>query len=104
MRLYEFHCSSCHMSDGTGLVTVNPPLVNSDYLEANRLDIPCIIRNGVSGPMEVNGMLYNREMEGNKGLSEFEITNICNYMYSAWGNELAPTNIKEVRNALANCK
>ena len=101
--LYEYHCANCHMSDGTGLVNVYPPVRKSDYLNEHADQLPCIIRNGLNEKIEVNGMFYQLEMEGNQKLSNAEISNICNYMYKAWGNNLQTKQFKEINTALENC-
>lgn len=101
-RLYQAHCSNCHMDDGTGLAKLIPPLVNSDYLKNNQALIPCILRNGQSGEIVVNGVSYNQEMPGQK-YTEVQINNMINYINSAWGNNYPSVTIKETKERLQNC-
>jgi mono/diheme cytochrome c family protein len=101
--LYENFCESCHMADGKGLQGVIPPLAGADYLEKYRLEIACIIRKGQKGEIVVNGQTYNQEMVGIPQLSDFEITNVINYINSAWGNDYGYTKITEVQEALETC-
>lgn len=91
------------MADGSGLEGVIPPLANADYLEKYRLDIACIIRKGQSGEIVVNGQKYNQEMAGIPQLTDFEITNVINYINTAWGNDYGYTKITEVQEALKDC-
>lgn len=102
-RLYETHCASCHMSDGKGLAALYPPLAGSDYLKKNADRLPCIIRHGISDTISVNGTIYEMPMEGIKGLNETEITNICNYIYQAWGNDLGTISLPETNRVLQSC-
>ena len=83
-RLYEYHCSGCHMSDGKGIAGLYPPLFDSDYLEARVNELPCIIRYGLSDTIEVNGRIYDQPMLGIEGLSSAEIANISNYIMHNW--------------------
>ncbi len=102
--LYTNFCENCHMADGSGLKALIPPLAGSDYLEKNTSAIPCIIRNGIKGEMTVNGTVYNTEMAGIERLTEFEITNIINYIHTSWGNDLPIVEHLQVREWLKPCE
>lgn len=102
--LYTNFCENCHMADGTGLVGVIPPLAKSDYLAKSGAAVPCIIRNGIKGEMTVNGKTYNTEMAGISRLTEFEITNIINYIHTSWGNDLPIVEHLQVREWLKPCE
>jgi len=103
-RLYDAYCGNCHMPDGKGLKSLCPPLAQSDYLAQNQTLIPCIITQGIEGSIIVNGKEYNQPMEGIKGLTAVQITNIINYINHAWGNDAGYTKIQEVEAALQKCK
>ena len=55
MNLFVTNCSACHQKDGLGLAQLYPPLKNSSYFKVNYAKLPCIIRNGLKGPITVNG-------------------------------------------------
>ncbi len=102
--LYTNFCENCHMADGSGLQALIPPLAGADYLANNTSAIPCIIRNGIKGEMTVNGTVYNTEMAGIERLTEFEITNIINYIHTSWGNDLPIVEHLQVREWLKPCE
>jgi mono/diheme cytochrome c family protein len=102
-KLYLQHCENCHMENGEGLGELYPPLNRSDYLVHNREDLPCIIRNGLKGEIIVNSLTYDLEMPGISHLSDTEINNLLNYIFSAWDNNLPPSRIKDVQNRLSSC-
>ena len=102
--LYKNFCENCHMEDGAGLQGIIPPLAGSDFLAANQELMPCLIRKGYKGEMVVNGRTYNTEMQGIKELTEFEITNVINYINTAWGNDLEIVKHLDVRAALEACE
>lgn len=92
------------MENGEGLKGLIPPLVKADYLAAHRNDIPCVIHNGMKGRVVVNGIEYGQqEMLPIKKLSDFEITNIMNYVSTSWGNAEKLWTLEEVRAGLKNC-
>lgn len=102
--LYTNFCANCHMENGQGLKGLIPTLVKADYLVTNRGDIPCIIRNGLKGKIVVNGIEYGQQaMLPIKKLSEFEITNIMNYVSTSWGNNEKLWTVSEVREGLKKC-
>lgn len=102
--LYENFCANCHMDDGTGLEGVIPPLANADYVEKNQELLACIIRQGMKSEIVVNGITYNQPMVGIEVLSDFEITNIINYINHSWGNNYGYQKLEDTRAALLECK
>ncbi len=101
--LYEVHCANCHMEDGIGLRGLIPPLAHSDFLEKNQTMLPCLLKNGIKGPIEVNGKIYDTEMIGIKTLNDVQINNIINYINHSWGNNYGVSNIKKVEIQLKEC-
>lgn len=101
--LYERFCSNCHATDGSGLEKLIPPLAGSDYLQKNQESLACIVRNGLTDSIHVNKVFYAQPMPGVPQLSDFEITNIVNYINQAWGNDYGFMKIEKVRRSLQNC-
>jgi len=63
----------------------------------------CIIRVGQNDTIRVNGRTYNQPMPGNDQLTEFQITNIINYINHAWGNDYGVVKLEDVRRLLEEC-
>lgn len=101
--LYEQHCQSCHMADGTGLRGLIPPLANSDYLRDNYEKLPCIILLGIDEEIVVNGKTYNQPMAGIGELAISDVFLIINYINHSWGNEGKYTDFREVESNLEKC-
>ena len=102
---YGLYCANCHMDNGEGLKGLIPPLAQADYLTTHRSDLSCIIRKGLKGPVLVNNIGYGQqEMPGVKKLTDFEITNILNYIGTAWGNTEKLWTVDEVREGLKKCE
>lgn len=91
------------MDSGKGLGKAIPPLANADYLMKNREKFACIVRNGQHDTIVVNGVKYDTPMEGYPTLSEIQITNIANYVYSSWGNQAEEFTVREIEEQLKNC-
>lgn len=103
-KLYETHCESCHQTDGNGLAKLYPTLNNADYWKENKLKIPCIIRYGIEDTIQVNGVSYSTQMNGIPELTEYEISNIINYIDYTWYENGRKLKIEEIKTALKNCK
>lgn len=103
-KLYTIHCSSCHQSEGQGLAKLFPPLSNSDYLDDHMESVPCIIKNGLSGEVTVNGVVYNQPMPAIPQLTNLEIAEITTFIYNSWGRKGGIINVKEVEKMLENCQ
>ena len=102
-NLYEEHCSNCHHKDGSGLVRLYPPLKNSDFLNAGPIRTICIIRNGFSGELIVNGISFNQPMPGNQDLTNLEIAELVTYLYGVWGKEKRIYETEEISVTLEDC-
>ena len=85
-EIYSDFCISCHLPNGAGVVNVNPPLANSDYLLKNREASIRIVKFGKKGEIIVNGKKYNNTMDA-LGLSDNEVADVMNYINNSWGNK-----------------
>ncbi len=103
-RLYLKHCSNCHQEDGTGLVRLYPPIKDSDYLIENVEKTICIMKNGQSGEIVVNGITYNQPMPANPRLTNLEIAEIATYVFTRWGHQERWFTHEEVRKILDSCE
>ncbi len=98
--MYTNFCANCHMEDGSGLVGNIPPLAQADYFAEDPSIMTCIINKGMEGEIVVNGVTYDQPMAAIPQLSEFEITNIINYISTSWGNDYPIIKLEQVRKRL----
>jgi len=91
------------MDDGSGLAGLIPPLAQASFVKNNPGLLPCIIYEGMKGEVIVNGRQYHAEMVGVPQLTEFEITNIINYVNTSWGNDFPIVKHHIVKEALVGC-
>lgn len=102
-QLYLKNCSNCHQKEGTGLGLLYPPLKNSDYLLQNRNDVICLIRNGKSGELIVNGKSFNMAMPAMPSLTDLEIAEIATYIYNNWEHDQGLVDVGDVTAILTRC-
>ncbi len=103
-RLYLQHCTPCHMENGEGLKRLIPPLTNTEFLQENRSNLPCWIKHGMSGPIQIGGVEYDQIMPGVPTLTDTEIANILNFIQTAWHEGLTFISENEVKDALKECE
>ena len=102
-QLYLRHCSNCHQKNGKGLGLIYPPLDTSDYMQNNLEDVLCLMRNGKSGVLIVNGKSFNQPMPGVPTLSDLEIAEIATYVYNSWSHQKGIVDVKIASQILSSC-
>ena len=92
------------MDNGEGLGTLYPPLKDADFVLENKESLACIIRHGMSGPIMVNGKLYQAEMPGNPRLTDFEISNLVHYLLEEMNEQENTMTVRDIRSQLESCE
>jgi mono/diheme cytochrome c family protein len=98
-RLFTSICAACHQPTGRGLPNVFPPLVSSDFLNADKNRAIKIVINGRQGEVVVNGAKYNNSMPAFP-LTDDDIANALTFVYNSFGNsglEVTPDEVKKLR-------
>lgn len=101
-QLYKQYCSNCHQMEGTGLAQLIPPLAGSDFLLDDPKRAACIIKNGQTGKITVNGVEYDGVMPP-LGLKDLEVAEILTYISNSWGNKKGLMGVNEVTEYLKEC-
>jgi nitrite reductase (NO-forming) len=100
-RVFTTICIACHQQSGQGIPGAFPPLAGSDFLNADKGRAIGIVAGGLSGPVQVNGKLFNGQMPA-LNLSDEDVANVLTYVYNTWGNaghEIKPAEVAAVRAA-----
>ena len=102
--LYNTHCSNCHQKDGTGLALLYPPLNKSDFMVNKFPEVICMIRDGKTTPIVVNGQTYEQPMPGVPSLTDIDVAKVATYIYNKWELKRGKVKVEEVRMATDSCK
>jgi len=105
LKLFRSICATCHGADGKGIQDLAPPLKGSEYIDGSMKRLASIILHGISGPIHVNGKLYqlNNEMPGllnNKEISDQDIADIIRFTQNAYakvGKGISESDVKKMR-------
>ncbi len=101
-KIYRNICATCHGVDGDGINGLAPPLKNSEYVTKSAKRLASIILHGISGPIHVNGKLYdlNLTMPGlvdNSEYSDEDVQNIISYLNNAFSGELENISTEQIK-------
>ncbi|SOE23177.1 Cytochrome C oxidase, cbb3-type, subunit III [Spirosomataceae bacterium TFI 002] len=106
LKLYRTICGACHGADGSGITDLAPPLKGSEYIDGSIHRLASIILHGLSGPIHVNGQLYelNNDMPAllnNPDISDNDIVDIVQFLQNAFakeGKRISANEVNKLRN------
>lgn len=101
--IYQSKCQNCHGDNGEGLSALIPPLTDSVYLQANRQQLPCIIKYGLNKPIKVGGKAFFGQMPATD-LAPVELAEVITYITNSFGNKMGVTTTLMVEGDLKGCK
>jgi mono/diheme cytochrome c family protein/glucose/arabinose dehydrogenase len=87
---YPLICGACHQPTGLGLEGLAPPLVESDWATGSPERVARIVLQGVRGPLNVKGKVWELEMPPVNVLSDDEIAALLTYIRREWGHTASP--------------
>jgi mono/diheme cytochrome c family protein len=79
--LYGQHCAACHGPQAQGVPGAIPPLAGNPRVQ-DEAHVLKVIKEGISGPLEVGGTTYNGVMPPTPQVSEAEARAIALYLKS----------------------
>ncbi|MCP9767842.1 dehydrogenase [Lacihabitans sp. LS3-19] len=105
LKLFRSICGACHGADGSGIEDLAPPLKDSEYIDGSIKRLTSILLFGISGPLHVNGKLYDLSTEmpalaNNTDLSDQDIADIVKYTQNAFAKNIkgiSPADVKKLR-------
>ena len=86
-ELYATSCANCHGPRGEGRFPVFPPLAGSPRVTGDPARLASIALNGMSGPIEVNGVAYDGLMPAFDHLDDRELALVLSHVRRSWGND-----------------
>jgi mono/diheme cytochrome c family protein len=98
--VYTNVCLACHMGDGAGVATMNPPLINTTYVLGDKTTLIKIVLNGFKEDVAINGQTYSNNMTPHSDLKDQQIADVLTYVRKNFGNKasaVTPAEVKKVR-------
>ena len=105
-KIYQAKCQGCHQSNGLGDGANYPPLGNSEWVTGETAALSQIIMNGVMGPIEVDGRVWNGAMPSQAaGMTASDLAAVMTYIRNSFGNETGDVvSVEMGENAIAKYK
>lgn len=102
-KIYSRACSSCHEWRGEGRPGRYPPLIGASWLLDDKETPIRIVLLGVTGPMVVDGVVYDNVMPNlGVNLTDRDIAQVLNFTRTSWGNEAEPITEDDVAKVRAS--
>lgn len=93
-QTYNTVCAGCHQAGGVGVEGSFPPLINNAHVD-DAAYVEGVIRNGLQGEIEVNGVTYNGVMPAFASLTDDQIDGVIAYIQAGFvvpgGGPAVPT-------------
>lgn len=96
-QIYNRYCLACHQADGSGVPGMYPSLRNSEIIPEDPDSLIVILLNGLSGEIEVDGIVYNNVMPSHNYLTDMQIADVLTYIRSEIAGKAEPVSFEEVR-------
>ncbi len=97
--LYIDQCAGCHMSGGTGIADVFPPLKTSPSVQAEHADtLVGVVLNGARKPATSTDRTALAMPPFGTKLDDAEIADVVTYIRNAWGNRADTVSAHDVAN------
>ncbi|MEM7509772.1 MAG: c-type cytochrome [Bacteroidota bacterium] len=103
-EIYAIHCSGCHQMNGNGREPLAPPLNKSEWVTGSPEVLGLIVLNGMRGPVEVNGVVYQppmiqKQMPGigqNPAFTDEKVAAVLSFVRNSWNNQASFVRPEEV--------
>lgn len=99
--VYNKICIACHMADGNGVPTMNPPIINTEYVLGDKARLIKIVLNGFKEDVAINGQTYSNNMTPHKDLTDQQIADVLTYVRKSFGNKASAVTAYEVKKVRA---
>ncbi|MEM7218698.1 MAG: c-type cytochrome [Pseudomonadota bacterium] len=105
---YAASCTNCHGADGAGVAALGPPLKDSPWVLEAPERLARIVLQGLSGPIDVSGQLWNSAMPGHRSYPGFDdavAAGLLTYLRRSWGHSaraIDPPFVQRIRAATAD--
>jgi mono/diheme cytochrome c family protein len=99
--VYTSICLACHMADGNGVPTMNPPLIGTEYVLGDKSRLIKIVLNGFKEDVQINGQTFSNNMTPHSDLKDQQIADVLTYVRKSFGNKATSITVAEVKKVRA---
>jgi mono/diheme cytochrome c family protein len=96
-QVYIQNCLTCHQANGTGVPTMNPPLIQTTYVLGDKAKLITIVLNGFNEDVQINGQTYSNNMTPHATLTDQQIADVLTYVRNSFTNKASAVTIAQVK-------
>ena len=102
-NVYQMYCLVCHQADGSGVGTLNPPLVK-EWVEGDKSRLVQMLIKGSVGKVTIDGDTFSNTMPAQPNFTDQQIADVLTYMRTNFGFKASAVTVTEVKAARAKSK
>jgi len=102
-QLYQTYCLVCHQVDGSGVGSLNPPLVK-EWVAGDKSRLIRMLLKGSNGKVEIDGDTFSNTMPPQTNFNDQQIAAVLTYVRSNFGNKASAVKPAEVKSVRAKTK
>jgi len=99
---YRQNCANCHGVNGEGLKDLYPPLMQNEHLK-DMNQVVCVIKNGASAALELNGKTYDQAMPANPRMYDLDMAQLVTFLNHRFLKTDLKLETNEVKGILDDC-
>lgn len=102
-NIYQLYCLACHQADGSGVGTLNPPLIKH-WVEGDKSRLIQLLIKGSVGKVTLDGDTFSNTMPGQPNFTDQQIADVLTYMRNNFGFKASFVSVSEVKKVRAEIK
>jgi len=95
--VYEQICLACHQADGSGVPSLNPPLIKTKWVLGEKKELIRIVVKGMDEEIEIDGESYHNVMPPLNYLTDQQIADVLTYVRTNFTNKANAVTTAEVK-------
>ena len=98
--VYDTYCLPCHQADGSGVPTMNPPLIKTSWVLGSKTVLVEQVLKGSANKVEIDGEKFHGAMPAQTQLTDQQIADVLTYVRNSFGNKasiVTPVEVKSIR-------
>lgn len=102
-NVYQLYCLVCHQADGSGVGTLNPPLVK-EWVTGDKSRLVQMLIKGSAGKVIIDGDTFSNTMPAQPNFTDQQIADVLTYIRTNFGFKASAVTVTEVKTVRAKTK
>jgi mono/diheme cytochrome c family protein len=94
-EVFDQNCLACHQMDGGGVPMLTPSLINSSWVQGDKVKLINVVLKGLKG-VEIDGEMFDNPMPPFAHLSDEDIAAVLTYVRANFNNKAGGIKKEEI--------